>query len=84
MLLLGTMWTLGLWIMEAAEHFKQSLTGHTTRSMEVRGSENHVNYDGFDMKFQRERILISILETIFLWYFWQRMSILSAIVQRSA
>ena len=45
--------------MEAAEHFKQSLTGHTTRSMEVRGSENHVNYDGFDMKFQRERILAS-------------------------
>lgn len=31
LLLIGRMWTLGLWIRVAAEHFKRGLMGHPSR-----------------------------------------------------
>ena len=46
MLLVGMWKTLGLWTREAFGHFKQGLMGHTSRSMENRGVEDHLNCGG--------------------------------------
>ena len=69
MLLVGQMWTMGLWIRKAAECFKQSLMEHISRSKEDSAVLSNVDYHSPAQMFQRRRILISGPEIV-LMIFW--------------
>lgn len=42
------------WIRKAVEHFKQDLTGHTSRSKEDSGAENNADYGGSAQEVSEE------------------------------
>ena len=63
-LLLGGMWTLGLWVRKAVECFKWDFMSHTNRSMEDSGAEADLNCGGLDQEVQRRRLLICSLKVV--------------------
>ena len=55
--------------------------GHARKSVDISCAEYNVDYDGMTKRFPKRRILISGLE-ITIPKFWQRMWLLSALVQK--
>lgn len=74
--------TLGLGTRKAIAHLKQGLICRTSRSREDSGVECYLNCGPADKRFQRGIIIVCGLE-IFLVMLWQRMRLLSALVQRT-
>ena len=56
MLLFEGIWTLGLWIRKAVEHFKCCLMGRTSRIMEESGAECNLNHGYLDQEVSEENI----------------------------
>ena len=46
MILFGIIWTVGLWICKAVEHFTSCLMGHMRRSMEDSGAKSDLMNSG--------------------------------------
>jgi hypothetical protein len=67
MLLFGGMWILGLWKM--MECFKWGLVYHTSRNMKDSGAEGDLNWGCCLKRFQRRRVLVCDLQTLFV-IFW--------------
>ena len=77
LLLFGGMWTLGFWIRKVIKCFKQALMGHTSRNIEDSGAEVDLNCVGLAQEVSEENNF-SMWPRLF--FFWQRMCLLSALV----